>query len=253
MLQRAEVMAPAEAACNHALVLDDTLVDGYSCKANLCIAFNRDWTQATHAIERALQLAPSNARAVLQAGNLARTLGNFEQAADHLRQAVSLDPLNLTGHIWLANVYIALGRFEDAVNIMHQALDLNPRRVVLNTVLANALICQGRYEAAHERGLMEPAGFWQDFSMIVSLYALNRQDEADQRFNALLETYSEEAPFQIAEIYCARGEPDQAFAWLERSCALHDNGLVQLLGSSWLKSLHNDSRRPAILNKMNIH
>jgi TolB-like protein/lipoprotein NlpI len=253
MLQRAEVMELAEAACNRALELDDTLVDAFSCKANLCIAFSRDWEQATDAIERALLLAPANARAVLQAGNLARTLGDFEQAVTHLKKAVSLDPLNLTGHIWLANVSIALGRFEDAVEIMHQALSLNPRRVVLNAVLTNALICQGRYQAAYERALMEPAGFWQDFAMVMSLYALERQSEASECFALLLETYAEEAPFQIAEIYCCRGESDKAFAWLEKACELHDNGLVQLLASSWLKPLHTDTRWPQVLERMKIH
>ena len=252
MLQRAEVMALAEAACNRALALDDTRIDAYTCKANLCIAFSRDWEQATEAIQRALSLAPTNARAVLQAGNLARTLGNFEQAVAHLKQAVSLDPLNLTGHIWLANVYIALDRFEDAGDIMQQALNLNPRRVVLNTVLANVLFCQERYEAAYDRALLEPAGFWQDFALVVSLYGLERKQEADKRFDALLEAYADEAPFQIAEIYCARGEPDQAFAWLEQALELHDNGLVQLLASSWLRPLQVDARWTQILERMNI-
>lgn len=252
MLQRAEAMGPAEQACERALSLDDTLVDALSCEANLCISFSRDWHQATAAVERALHLAPANARAVLQAGNLARTLGDFERAVEHLKQAISLDPLNLTGHIWLGNVYIALNRFEDARDIIGEARNLNPRRIALNCILSHAQICMGLYEAAYETALLEPSGFWQDFSLIASLYALKRQNEADERFAELMQTYSEEAPFQIAEIHCMKGDPDQAFAWLERALDLHDNGLVQLLASAWLRPVRNDSRWPGILQKMNI-
>ncbi|MFV8819665.1 tetratricopeptide repeat protein [Haliea sp. E17] len=252
MVPRAEAMVLADAACERALSLDESLAEAHTCKANLCIAFSCDWARAGVAIERALQLAPGHSGAALNAGNLARTLGDFPKAVAYFKQAVASDPLNMTGHIWLANTYLALGSYAEASAIIHKALDLNPRRVVLNTILVNILLCQQQYGAAYERALLEPEGFWHDFSMVMCLYHLQRTAEADARFAALVEANEDEAPFQIAEIHCVRGDYDRAFVYLDLACKLHDNGLVQILASTWLRPLHGDSRWPAVLRRLNI-
>ncbi len=252
MMQRAEAMVLADAACDRALLLDNSLAEAHTCKANLCNAFSHDWARARVAIERALQLAPGHSAAALAAGNLARTLGDFPQAVVYLKQAVATDPLNMTGHIWLANTYLALDKYEEASAIIHKALELNPRRVVLNTVLMNTLNCQQRYEEAYQHAQLEPEGFWRDFSIVMCLHHLKSSEEAEDSFAALIEAYADEAPFQIAEIHCLRGDHDQAFLWLDRARELHDNGLVQILASTWLRPLRDDPRWPGVLQGLNI-
>ena len=249
---RVEAMVLAEEACARALALDESLADVHTCKANLCVGFSRDWARAGQAIERALQLAPGHSGAALNAGNLARTLGDFEQAIKYLKQAITLDPLNLTGHIWLALSYVAMDEFDEASAIMHKALELNPRRVVLNWALAEILILQGQYESAYEQVLLEPEGFWRAFGTMICLHFLQRNEEADVAFAALLETEADEAPFQMAEIYCLRGDHEQAFYWLDRAAELNDNGLVQILGSSWLRPLRDDPRWAGVMTGLNI-
>ena len=251
-LARAEAIPRADEACNRALELDDTLAEAYNCKANLYTAFHRNWGVVKQAMDRALELAPGNSRAALQAGNLANTLGDFEQAVTLLRKAVSLDPLNLTGHIWLALAFNALDRVDDAEATIRQALRLNDQRVVLNSVLSRILLRQGHVQAAYEQCLKEPEGFWRDYGLNVVLLALGRQAEADRELARLTETYSDEAPLQLAEIHCLRGHTEEAFSWLERAYELRDNGLQHLLASTYLRPLHGDPRWPAFVEKMGL-
>ena len=251
-LARAEAIGLADEACSRALTLDDTLAEAHNCKANLCTAFNRDWRQAKKAAERALELAPGDSRTALQAGNLAITLGNFDEAVLHLKQAISLDPLNLTGHIWISLAYLAMDHIDDACLVIHKALELNPQRVVLNQILTMALLRLDRVEEAYVQIQKEPAGFWHDFGLTVVLYKLGRKEEADASFAGLLNAYADEAPFQIAEIYCIRREPDKAFRWLQRAQDLRDNGLQHLLCSFWLRQLHADQRWPFLLTKLGL-
>lgn len=252
-LPRPQAIDSAEEACERALALDATLAEAYNCKANLCTAFNRNWNQAMEAANRARSLAPGHSRTFLQAGNLANTLGNFDEAILDLKRAISLDPLNLTGHIWLAIAYNATDRLDEACAIIRKALELNPQRIVLNQSLSIALLRQGRSQAALAQIQQEPAGFWHDYGMTVVLYSLQHLEEADAGFAALSKAYSEEAPFQIAEIHCIRTETDLAFHWLNRARELRDNGLQHLLCSFWLRPLHGDPRWPALLASLGIN
>ena len=81
---------------------------------------------------------------------------------------------------------------------------------------------------------------------------VDAEDIADVAFAALLETEADEAPFQMAEIYCLRGDHEQAFYWLDRAAELNDNGLVQILGSSWLRPLRDDPRWAGVMTGLNI-
>ena len=252
VLPRARGIGLADEACDRALELDGELVDALSCKANLCAAFHMDWSGSQSAINKALALSPGNARALLQAGNLAGTLGKFDESIAHLQHAISVDPLNITGHIWLALVLLAMDRLDEAEDTIVRAINLNPRRVVVNLVLARVAMARGDFEAAYERVLHEPEGFWRDCGIVTVQFAAGNFDEARDAFDALIETYEDEAPMQIAELYCLRGDPDATFHWLDKAYELRDNGLVHLLSSRQLRSARDDPRWQKFLRKMGL-
>jgi hypothetical protein len=56
----------------------------------------------------------------------------------------------------------------------------------------------------------------------------------------------------IAEIYAFRNQSDEAFAWLDRAYAKHDDGLIFMKVDPLVKSLHNDPRFAALLKKLNL-
>ena len=93
---------------------------------------------------------------------------------------------------------------------------------------------------------------WREFGVTLCQYALQQKDEADQGLKAMINAYSKEGPYQIAEIYAFRGDHDKAFHWLEVARQERDGGLTQLLGSRLLKPLHDDSRWPEFLDAMGL-
>lgn len=68
----------------------------------------------------------------------------------------------------------------------------------------------------------------------------------------LIEKYSEDSAYQIAEVYAVRGEVDRAFDWLERAYAQRDGGLTWMKASRQLRFLHGDPRWSAFLKTMGL-
>jgi hypothetical protein len=56
----------------------------------------------------------------------------------------------------------------------------------------------------------------------------------------------------IALVYAFRKQSDEAFQWLDRAYAEHDDGLIYTKVDPLLKNLHNDPRYTALLKKLNL-
>jgi len=252
LLRRDEGISLAVNAVSRALALDNQLAGAYLLRAKFSAFFSQDWSAAYDDMARARQIAPGSAGIFLQSGNQASNIGNHEEAVTLLKRAIALDPLNTTGHIWLSMSFIALTRFSEARETLLQALELKPQRAVAHMLLGKTLLLQGEASASHEEMLQEPAGFWRDFGLAQSYYSLGQQREADATFSTLIETYSNEAPFQIAELHALRREFDAAFNWLDRAHEGHDNGLSELFDSPFLKALQEDSRWAVFVKKMGL-
>ena len=97
------------------------------------------------------------------------------------------------------------------------------------------------------------------FLYAVAYYALGRQKEADVALSELLarcparyHARSNCSADAIAYVYAFRKQSDEAFQWLDRAYAEHDDGLVMTKVDPLLKNLHNDPRYTALLKKLNL-
>ena len=69
----------------------------------------------------------------------------------------------------------------------------------------------------------------------------------------LIAKYHTENAYQSAEVYAFfRNQSDEAFEWLDRAYAKHDDDLIFAKVDPLLKSLHNDPRYAAFLKKLNF-
>lgn len=186
------------------------------------------------------------------AGKLAQILGHWGEAVQLRQRSIALDLLDTQAHIWLSLVLIAQDRLDEAKEVFNQALDMHPQRAVPHLILGRVCLLRGEAEAAHEEMQEEPEGFWQDYALALSPYAVEQYPEADAALQALIDDYSAEAPFQIAEIYAFRGEVDRAFEWRDRAYDEQDNVLTETLVSFALRALHEDARWPAFLARMGL-
>ena len=100
------------------------------------------------------------------------------------------------------------------------------------------------------------AGIAHDFNNILTVILSDAELIADAlRSLGLLDEakkeWSERGPILIAGVYAVLGEKDQAFAWLEKSYAARETGIVQLK-SPQRDSLRDDPRFQDLLRRMNF-
>jgi hypothetical protein len=56
----------------------------------------------------------------------------------------------------------------------------------------------------------------------------------------------------VAQAYAWRGQPDEAFAWLDRAYAQRDGGLAEVKYDPLLRDLRLDPRYAELLNKLGL-
>ncbi len=247
-----EGLALAREAGARALELDNMLAEAHAGDCFIKMAYDWDWTGAQAAIERALQLAPSNAKAVRRAGALASCLGRFREAIEFTRKAIELDPLTSAGYNNLALYCRAAGDLDGAQEAARHLLRLNPSHPGAHHVIALCLLSQGRLEAALAEIEQEPDRIFRGYVTIMVLDSMGRHEEAAQLLEKYVSEYGELAACQIATVHAHRGHLDEAFAWLDRAYELRDGGLSELHSMPEFASLHGDPRWPAFLEKMGL-
>jgi hypothetical protein len=90
------------------------------------------------------------------------------------------------------------------------------------------------------------------FLYAITYHTLGREKESDAALRGGIAKYEPIDSYLIALIYASRNQSDEAFAWLNRAYATHNEGLVFAKVEPLLKNLHNDPRFPALLKKLNL-
>ena len=242
----------AREAVARALELDDTLAEAHAGDGFIKMAFDWDWAGAQAAIDRALKLAPSNAKCVRRAGMLATNQGRHEEALELYDKAIELDPLITAGYNNRALVLIALGRLDEAMEAARHVISLNPVQPGPHSIIARCLFLKSEPEAALAEAEQETDPSWSGQIKTMALDALDRHGEAEQVLKKYIEEYRDLMAVQIATIYACRGDVDEAFKWLDHAYEVRDGGLSEMLGEPLFANLHDDPRWTAFLEKMEL-
>lgn len=111
-----------------ALGLDPNLAEAHAALGRMRGLYDWDWSGATAAYKRALELGPGNATVVLGLAGQAATLGHLEEALRLDRRAIEMDPLNVGAHHGRGNHAWRAGRLDEAEAAFRKVLDLDPGR-----------------------------------------------------------------------------------------------------------------------------
>ena len=84
----------------------------------------------------------------------------------------------------------------------------------------------------------------------LAYHALGRKAESDAALAALIAKFERDGSFNIAYIHAFRGEPDQAFQWLDKAATYHDSGLANIPIEPMLASIRDDPRWLPFLRKI---
>src|SRR5205823_4649195 len=161
-------LTAAQADADKAVALAPNLGEGHlalACLAELSLEFTRELEE----YERALNLAPSNARILRDYGPFAVVMGRAEAGLDASRRAVALDPLNPANDSDLGWSLLLAGRFSEALAVLTHSQALAPNDTSAKPWIGFAYWGLGDFQKARlacESGL---AGGADDFDNLVCL------------------------------------------------------------------------------------
>jgi len=203
-------------------------------------------------LEHALSLDPGNSFFIGATGTGARVTGKFDVAAEHYLKSISLDPVVPEFHTWLGLVSLSTGHFDEALKSYRKMLAISPEFAGGHYRISRVYLEKGNLPEALAEMKKEPHSIYEPTGLAMVYHAMGNEVESQRALTQLIEAGADGAAFQIAEVYSTRGEPDEAFEWLEESYKIRDSGLASILGNPAFSDLRSDSRWPAFLEKIGL-
>jgi len=211
------------------------------------LASRQDFAGAAAEYEKALALAPGDARVYSRSAGFLVLMGRFDEAVNRAHHGVELDPLDGLTHANLSNVYSWARRYREAIESANRALELDPTLSGMAIRRGFDYYSLGNYEAARTDCDTSTPG-WQAYTCLAMVYnKLGRRADAETQLALLQKNFGELAEYQYAEIFAQWGDVPRALATLERAVTLRDGGLSFAKVDSLVDPLRGEPRFKAVL------
>jgi serine/threonine-protein kinase len=247
----------AAVAARRALSLDSTNAEGHFGLAWTLASYDWDWPGAEREYRHGLELIPSSVFGHSRFGWFLSWLGRDAEAMEEVTRALQLNPTGPNEIQRAAAVHYVARRYDAAIIEAQRAIQIDPTFTFAYVRLGQAYTEKRMYEqavAAMEKGLQLSGGF-EGRGMLGRAYALwGRPGEARRVLDELLSGNPKRfaGPVQMALIYNALGQKDEALRWLEEAYRVHDGNMVLLKVFPAWDSLRSDPRFQDLLRRMNF-
>jgi adenylate cyclase len=242
----------ARSSAQRALRLDPKSSLAHAILAAVHLVYDWDWAAAERDAKEAVRLKPRLHSAQGLLGMVNEALGRWDESARAFEAALTLDPLFPAWHGQLSNVRLITGRLDEAEAEERKQLQISPTSGGGHYGLGVILLAQGKSEAALAEMQQEQPDSGRDAALAVVYHAMGRRAESDAALAKLVREHAQDDAMEVAGAYAYRGEPDQAFAWLERAYRQKDSGLYLIKADPFFKNFNGDPRYKAFLRKMNL-
>jgi len=238
----------AEAPAHRAIALAPDLADGHLALA-FCLEHSLDFARESEEYERALALAPGNARVLKNYGLFAVRMGHTEAGLAAARRAVALDPLNVVNYTFLIPALHAARRYDEAIAAYEHALSLAPDYASLRYLPLETYYALGDFQKVRSlcEGKLGEVSKTESQGCLALVYPkLGRHAEAETALAGLKALQGDDGAYDYAAIYAQWGDAAKATAWLETASRLRSPELVNLKTDPLLDPLRNEPRFQAI-------
>jgi TolB-like protein/DNA-binding winged helix-turn-helix (wHTH) protein/Flp pilus assembly protein TadD len=259
-------------AAKRALQLDEGLAEGHAALGRDLYVYKLDWSGAEREYKRAIELNPGYGEAHHGYSFYLAHMGRLDEAVTEINRAVDLDPLAVEQRANAGLTYTIAGDYDRGIEYLQSALEVSPHSAQYRVYLGTAYALKGSYPQAlaEIRTAMEKATYLGGFGL-----ATPRGLRDDPRLIALIgwvdalsghrgealgiarqlgtgAANDPEVAEELAGIYAALGDKDQAFLWLERTYQLDRTVLGELKCAPELENLRSDPRFQDLLRRMNL-
>jgi len=242
----------AREAIERALALDPNLAEAYSQMGRLKKYVDFDWAGADESIRRAIALDPGNPEYLDQAASSALTFGRSDEALALARRAVELDPLNASSWHRRGEIEFYEGQLAGAEADVKKSLELSPDVFLGPVLLSRIYLMQGRPQDALPEIERVRSDAVRTYLFALTYTVIGQEKQSEAALKELIAKYSRREAFLVAEVYAFRNQRDEAFVWLDRAFAQHEDDLPMTNLFPELKNLHGDPRYSAFLKKIHL-
>jgi TolB-like protein/Tfp pilus assembly protein PilF len=251
-----EVWPKAKAANQKAIEIDDTLAEGHSGLGSGLWFYDWSWTEAEIQFRRALELNPNSSMAHFAYGDFLFRMGRPEESRAERKRALELEPLDPMFNAMVASQ--ATTEPDKGMEMVRVALNADPNFYFAHMSAAAIYKRKKMYpESIAESRLakeLSPDQTWSDVGLAGTFVETGQRNEARAILNQMLRLSESRfvPPFNIALVYNALGETDQALAWLEKGYEKRDPRMTFLKTDGRLNNLRGDLRFAALMERMHF-
>jgi TolB-like protein/DNA-binding winged helix-turn-helix (wHTH) protein/Flp pilus assembly protein TadD len=239
-----------------ALDLDDQLAEAHNSLARLLYLFNGDWDGADREFRRALELNHNYAPAHHWYSMYLALAGRREQALAEAEKAYELDPLSPVVGAYLAKILQETGQYDKAIEQAKKTLDLEPDSAVTHAVLGIIYEDKRLYAEAiteYKRALQLGGPPGEMRGLLGHAYAVSGNRADAETIIAELKVLwpkHTHAALDLAVVFSALGDKENALHWLEKAEEMHVSDLIGIRQSAHFAELRSDRRFQALVQRL---
>ena len=248
-----DILDRSHQAAETAVRLDESLAEGHVARAGIEYYLEFNPRSALRSLNRALELEPSNVRALMHASWLLGEAGHFERAIELNRKAIELDPMSMIVAHALAQVYYLARDFEQAVVQTEAALALDRNDPSVHYFLALPLDQLGQYEgarAAYEKAIELSGGATLYRAGLAYSLAKSGRTVDAERILAELRDDPRTAPFDFGLVQLGLGKLDDAMSLFEQAYESRDSQVIYLNMDARFDPLRDDPRFKRLIERL---
>ncbi len=252
-----EALLLADSAIRKALRLKEDLAEAHSSKGIWELYNEWNWVEAEKSFKRAIELNPGYAITYQWYGRTLGFIGRYDEALVLLEKAKELDPLSPVIAAYTGQVYLFSKQYKKADEEFQMALKVHPNHALILHNIGELYLAQGRYTDA-----IAPLKISAEMSVSVHYQAMlgyayalaNRKEEAREILKKFLNQFKSglSSGFNLAVIYIALGEKEEALSQLEQGYEQHDVWMKELKAWPWFDTLKNEPRYKDLIRRMNF-
>jgi TolB-like protein/DNA-binding winged helix-turn-helix (wHTH) protein/Flp pilus assembly protein TadD len=248
----------AQFAAERALQIDSTSGEAHTALAAVKTDRDWDWNGAGMEYRRSIQLNPDDPTAHHWYSLHLSRLGKSGEAEAEIKRALALDPMSPIINTDAAETAFWARKPNEAMKRIGDALLLNPHFAEAHLVRGKILEMMQQYGPAATEIDTADKLFGGSTSIVAQrghLLALAGEKDAALRIARQLEKEAVGkyvSGVDIAEVYCALGQTDDAMTWLNHAYEKRDKGINMLRIDPLFDSCRADPRYQALLVKLKL-
>jgi eukaryotic-like serine/threonine-protein kinase len=250
-----EYLPKAQLAAQKSLELDDGLAVGHYSLANLK-TYAWQWANAESEYRKAIELDPNLALAHRWYASYLRLVGRNEQAVAEIKRARDLDPLSPGVNATVGYLLFGARQYDQAIDVLKKTIESNPTYPYAHLFLGFTYAAKdmhaeaiASYQEAIKLGLDTPST---QIHLAVTYARAGNLGQAQTILKRLQTSKDHVSPGELAMLYTALGEREQAFALLEKAYEDHDLQLQYLGVAPEFDPLRSDPRFQDLMRRVGL-